>query len=99
MEWAGGIALARGLKDLEDALGDYYGTLNEVKLGLTVEHRPVKPQALIYAEQMQLLGIPLVDGGVLDQPYIFMQEYKIVSDIQKLHAILEAANDDSNRSE
>lgn len=95
MEWAGGIALAQGLSDLEEALGDYYGTLNEIKLGLTAKP-PVKPQALIYAEQMQLLRIPLVQGGILDQPYIFMQEYKIVSDFQKLHQLLEAANNESN---
>ena len=96
MEWPGGSRLAQGLQELEDALGEYYGALNELKLGL-VTKVPDKPQALIYVEQIDELGIPLVAGGVLDQPYIFMQEYKIVRHFQQIQAILEAQqNGDSD---
>jgi hypothetical protein len=38
---------------------------------------PEKPEALILTEQCQDLGLPLVQGGVEDQPYIWMKEYAI----------------------
>lgn len=83
----GGSTLAQKLNELREALGDYYGTLNELQLGLNVPV-PEKPEAMIYYEQMEALGIPLVDGGVLDQPYIFMQEYKIVADFKKQQELI-----------
>ena len=77
MERRGGRLLAYFLHELQEAIGEYYGQLNEIRLGLTDEI-PQKPEAMILYEQIQELGIPLVEGGVLDQPFIFMQEYRIV---------------------
>jgi len=39
--------------------------------------------ALIRYEQCEAMGIPLVQGGLLDQPHIWLMEYGIVK-----HALL-----------
>ena len=85
------------MQELELELGNYYGGLNELKLGLIPEQRPVKPEALIYTEQMDTLGIPLVAGGVLDQPYIFMQEYKVCKNFMLMQEIL-ARSQEANQN-
>lgn len=79
MVWTGGgSALARGLELLEVALQDYFGTLNEIEQGLNVDV-PVKPEALVYWEMMKFTDLPVVDGGLIDQPHIFMREMIIVA--------------------
>lgn len=69
-------------------MGEYYGTLNEVKLGLEVP-MPEKPEAMILYEQCAEFGIPLVEGGIMDQPFIWLQEYKIVADFKKQMELFE----------
>lgn len=79
MVWTGGgSALARGLELLEVALQDYFGTLNEIEQGLNVDV-PVKPEALVYWEMMQFSNLPVVSGGLIDQPHIFQREMIIVA--------------------
>jgi len=82
VERRGGSRLARALSDLTDALGDYYGQLNEVRLGLS-DQLPSKPEAMVLHDQMQEFGIPIVDGGLLDQPFIFMMEYHTVRNMKQ----------------
>jgi hypothetical protein len=38
----------------------------------------LKPIALIYYEMTVELGIPLVDGGIMDQPYIWLQMIGVI---------------------
>jgi len=62
---------------------------------------PDKPTALVYAQQCVQLGLPLIDGAVLDQPYIWMMEYKICLDTEALFEAIrktsEGDNDDANK--
>ena len=83
---AGGKVVSDGLETLRQTLYEYYGAINEIEAGIfdKKQSMPEKPEALIYTEQMIELGIPLVHGGVLDQPYIFMQEYKICIEVKRL---------------
>ena len=92
MGWSGGGSLlAQNLLELQEALGEYYGALNELKHGLEATV-PEKPEALILYDQIKEFGVPLVSGGVLEQPWIFMQEYKIVDNIVKQMQLIEAVN-------
>jgi len=59
-----------------------------VRLGLRTKI-PDKPEALILTEQCQDLGLPLVQGGVEDQPYIWMREYALCVQTK---ALFEAIN-------
>lgn len=80
--------ISEGLERLETALRDYYGALNEIKMGLR-SNIPDKPEALVFYERCRVLGLPLVAGGVLDQPYIWLQELAIVIEQVDLFTILE----------
>lgn len=55
--------------------------------GLKVEI-PEKPEALVLYQQCKTMGIPLVEGGLLDQPYYWMQEYAVIMDIEALYQAL-----------
>jgi hypothetical protein len=57
---------------------------------------PEKPYALKLYEQIQELGLPLWSGGLLDQPYIWLQEYKICSEITAVFKALQAAQEKNN---
>lgn len=37
-----------------------------------------KPGALTRYEQIQDLNIPYVDGGLVDQPYLWMQQHGVI---------------------
>lgn len=76
MGFGGGSRLADQLNALREDLRNYFGALNEVKAGLNTKV-PDKPEALIRFEQCREMGIPLVDGGLLDQPHIWLMEYAI----------------------
>ena len=54
---------------------------------------PDKPEALILYEQTRTLGVPLFAGGVVDQPHIWMQAYKVIDDTVKVFEALERANE------
>jgi len=94
VDWPGGSTLAEKLDELRNYLLDYYGSLNEYLTSgnLTNVVIPEKPEALLRDEQCQALGLPLVAGGVLDQPYIWMQELGIIREIQAIFRALEEKN-------
>ncbi len=76
------------LNELKDSLTNYLGSINEIKAGLVIA-LPQKPEALILTEQIAKLGLPLEAGGVLDQPHIWLYEYKTVLDITQLFEQIE----------
>lgn len=89
MGWPfGDLALAEKLSELDEALQNYFGSIAEVRLGLRTII-PDKPEALILTEQCKDLGLPLVQGGIEDQPYIWMKEYAICVQTK---ALFEAIN-------
>jgi hypothetical protein len=89
----GGVeVLSEKLAELRQELDSYFGMLAQFKEGIHPKVIIEKPIALIYLEQIQMLGIPLVEGGVLDQPYIFMQEMAVCAEVVAIYAAQEKAN-------
>jgi hypothetical protein len=94
MEPVTGVRIVNaGLTLLRDTLQEYAGQINEIRAGLKPDEKIDKPEALILYEQCKELGIPLVKGSLLDQPHIWMLEYKICDDETKLMAAIHAIND------
>lgn len=91
MEWTpGGRALEEHLAALEAALHDYFGSLNEIAMdhpGLDVKV-PEKPEALVLYQQCESLNFHPVEGGLLDQPFILMQEIAVVHIVKELHEMM-----------
>lgn len=91
MEWsAGGSKLEEGLQALQVALQDYYGALNELAMGhpgMNVKI-PEKPEALVLYQQCEKLGLPLVSGGLMAQPFIWLQEVAVIVDTKTLYEAL-----------
>ena len=71
------------LRELEDALVEYYSTLNEIKAGLNTQPAE-KPYELLLYEQVSEMRIPLVAGGLMDQPHIWLMQYAVVRNIKAL---------------
>lgn len=71
------------MTDLERELDEYYGTLNEIRMGTGATPKP-KPDALIYYEMTVELGIPLVSGGIMDQPHIWLQMIGVIRQRQSV---------------
>jgi hypothetical protein len=76
LETAGGSLVEEALERLRVELDDYYGALFEVQQG-TKEFVPEPPEALLYFKMCKEMRIPLVAGGVMDQPHIWLMEYAI----------------------
>lgn len=92
MGWSiGGRLVAEKLDALRDALYDYYGTLNELRTALESQPQlastivvPQKPEALVLWEQCNEMNLPLVAGGAMDQPHIWLEEWAIVREVYNL---------------
>ena len=80
--------LSEILTELEAALREYYGAINELKAGLKVK-MPPKPKPLIEYERCQALGLPLTEGSVMNQPYIWLQQIAVIIDQEMLFKLLE----------
>ena len=92
----GGLILSEKLKELERALGEYYGAINEIKMKIRAK-MPPKPEALVTYEKCKALGIPLVEGGVMNQPYIWLQELAVVIDQETLFDLIEKRQQEEER--
>jgi len=66
------MILSSYLEGLIERLQNYLGGLNEVKAGLSFPKGVEKPEELILYEQITELGIPVVAGGIEDQPHIWL---------------------------
>ena len=77
----GGSNLRGVLYDLQVRLSDYLGMLNQIRAGLKVkvEDQVPKPPELEKYEQMRVTGLPLVAGGLQDQPHIWLQMVGVIS--------------------
>ena len=82
--------IAEGLDKLETALHDYHGAINQLAEGLNVTEPPEKPEALALWEQCQALGLPLISGGVIEQPTIWLQEVSVIVEVNTLYDAIRA---------
>ena len=60
------------LDDIQDEIQEYYGQLNELKMGATSKP-PEKPAILSLNDQLKLFNLPLWAGGLMDQPWLMME--------------------------
>ena len=97
MAHVGGSGVAEGIKALREALKEYFGVLSSIKDGLPVKAVPEKPEALIKYDQCKAMGIPLVEGGLRDQPHIWLYEYAICQQERELHTLYERARQNDNQ--
>jgi hypothetical protein len=80
------------LFELVDTLREFYGQSNELRLNIKIKPEDIveKPEALERYEQARDLGLPYVAGGLLDQPYLWVQEHGAIQQFLKEWAIVEA---------
>jgi hypothetical protein len=92
VEWqsiGGGRIIAGKLDELRKALDEYYGALTMLKEGMSVRI-PEKPDALKLLEKCEAFGIPLVAGGLLNQPHIWLLEVGVIRNERELRERLES---------
>ncbi len=80
------------LDRLRNEIRNYCGALNEIEMGLKPNPMPEKPEALVLFEQCNKMGIPLVAGGIRDQPHIWLMEYAVCAQEYELWNALREAN-------
>jgi hypothetical protein len=82
LENRGGRLISEALENLKLEIDEYYAKLNEIKnVSLKNPYAKIEipdlPEALELYEMCTEMHIPLVDGGLLDQPNIWLLEYGI----------------------
>jgi len=77
---------------LRSTLYEFYGTLNEIAKGLKPSVIVEKPEALVLYEQIKSTGVLLCAGGLLEQPYIFMMEYAVCSEVDTIFTVIRNRN-------
>jgi hypothetical protein len=92
----GELELSERLEELRKACENFFGALAEVRMNLRAEV-PDKPVALMLTQQCVQLGLPLVQGAVLDQPYIWMMEYRICLDTEALFDAIRRASESEDK--
>lgn len=72
---------------MKKEIESYYNKINLVALsppGAHIETIPEKPDILIIVERIESSGKLLLDGGLMQQPHIFMEEYYLALSLKKL---------------
>lgn len=91
MEKPGGKLVAEILDETRDEVREYFGAMNEVRLGARSKVPP-KPDKLRVYEAVKESGLPILAGGFMDQPYIWMDIFEVISQEKMLQEMLEAAS-------
>jgi hypothetical protein len=71
----GGRHLRGIIEDNKQEIRDYFGAINLAKATSNFKKIPEKPAVLVYYEQCKALRVPLVAGGLMDQPYVWLEQY------------------------
>lgn len=79
------------LDEIEEQIQEYYGLLNELKMGAR-STRPVKPDILVLYETLNTLNLPLVSGSYMDQPYITTEMLIATKNIVTMMEYLQSVN-------
>jgi hypothetical protein len=95
----GGRNLRGLLADLEGRLADFFGMLNQLKAGLKIRPDQVveKPPELKKLEQVEAMGLPLWEGGLQDQPHIWLEMVGVMHRIRKRFEDLAKASQPQER--
>lgn len=80
---AGGRLVLDEIETIKEEIGEYFGGLNEFKLGARGTP-PRKPEILMMYEDVTKSGLPLVAGGYVDQPYLTSLYLEIARDEVKM---------------
>lgn len=84
MEWRiGGRFVRDTLKTLRTELEDHLGSINELKNGLRKDVLP-KPETLRRYELVKSTGLPLIAGGLLDQPHIWIMQWEVIEAVLEI---------------
>lgn len=85
-----------GLEILRDTIREYYGCLNELKAGIKPNPMVEMPDAMYLYEQCVSMKMPLLDGGILDQPVIWLLEWNAVHIQKTIMESLPSLSGDTN---
>lgn len=71
------------MKDLESRLANYLGMLNQIKAGLKIRPQDAVeiPPELRKYRQMKQTGLPLWEGGLQDQPHIWLEMLGVIESV------------------
>lgn len=60
--------------------------LNQIRAGLPLSQEDIfqKPQELILYEECREFGLPIWPGGLVDQPYLWLEMYQKIKQTLKL---------------
>lgn len=70
---------------------EYFGQLNEFKANIK-GRPPEKPGNLRAYELIQKMGIQIVEGGIMDQPSIWLLQYEAIAQIVAMFKHMEDRN-------
>jgi hypothetical protein len=75
-------------------MSNYLGMLNEVAIGLKIRPDRVvqMPPELKKYRQMEVTGLPIWEGGLQDQPHIWLEMMGVIAHIIKVFENLAKAN-------
>lgn len=92
MGTTGGKDLADYLQGIRDEIAEFFGSLEDIATGIKAPSDIYKPEVLIQYEQCKSMGIPLVAGGLVDQPYIWLELWAICEQEQEIFQAIHEAN-------
>jgi hypothetical protein len=92
----GGSKLAEYLRELREEVQVYFQAILAVADGMPIEV-PKKPAALIQYDQCIGMGIPLVSGGLKEQPHIWLLEFAICQQERETYTALRKATRNANQ--
>ena len=85
------------IDNLRDSIIEYYGAINEIKAQIrSADKMPVEPEAMYLYKRCKSMGIPLVAGGVMDQPHIWLIEWNVIENQITMMESLPSLNGDAN---
>lgn len=89
---AGGTDLADYLQAIRSEIAEFFSSLEDISAGTKDPETLYKPEVLIQYEQCNSMKIPLVAGGLVDQPYIWLMEWAICQQEEQLYYAVREAN-------
>jgi hypothetical protein len=77
VERTGEIRAGNILDKLQEDITEYYGQKNEIKVGVRTIP-PQKPDILVVYDTCRTQRLPLLAGGLMDQPHFWLMQYEVI---------------------